>query len=145
MPTPDLPPEHAEPSEEELRQMLEAREIEMESARKQLSRKFTRILLGAAIILIGVILCFPGSRKASGGAARVDPRVDELKAAILNPQNPGASEVPDELKPFSPRPGQNSDHENVRFGMELLNFLQPGAHPPATPPPSGASEPRKQP
>lgn len=125
--------------------MLDARELEIESARKQVSRKFTKILLVGAVILIGAILCFPSSRKVIGGAAHVDPRVDELKAAILNPQNPGGSQVPDELKPFSPKHEQNSDHENVRFGMELLNFLQPGAHPPATPPPAGASEPKKQP
>jgi hypothetical protein len=145
MPTPDLSPEHAEPSEDELRQMLEARELEKELARKQLSRKFTWILVVAAFVLIGVILCFPSSRKMVGAATQVDPRVEELKAAILNQQNPGASKIPDELKPFSPKPEQNSDHENVRFGMELLNFLQPGARPPAPPPAPGTGEPRKQP
>ncbi|MES2924100.1 MAG: hypothetical protein V4819_21290 [Verrucomicrobiota bacterium] len=141
MPTPDLQPEHAEPSEEELRRMLEAREQEKESQRNQLSRKLTKILLVAAVVLIGVILCFPSRRKVSGGATHVDPRVAELKAAILNQQNPGSSNIPDELKPFSVKPEQNSDHENVRFGMELLNFLQP----PATPPSSGGSGPGKQP
>ena len=145
MPNPDLSPEHAVPSEEELRQMLDARELEKESQRKQLSRKFTKILLVGAVILSGVILCFPSSRKVIGGAAHVDPRVEELKAAILNQQNPSAANVPDELKPFSPKPEQNSDHENVRFGMELLNFLQPPARPPATPPPADASVPKKEP
>jgi len=139
MPTPDLPPEHAEPSEEELRQMLDARELEKESQRNQLSRKFTKILAVAAVGLIGVILCFPSSRKVIGRATHVDPRVEELKAAILNQQNPSASKVPEELKPFSPKPEPNSDHENV--GMELLNFLQP----PAPPPSSAASVPKKQP
>ena len=135
-------PPDAEPSEEELRQMLDARELEREAQRKQLSRQFTRILVVAAVVLIGVILCFPSSRKMNGGTTQLDPRVAELKAAILNPQNPSAANVPDELKPFSPKPEQNSDHENVRFGMELLNFLQPPARPPAS---SGASEPKKHP
>lgn len=140
MSDPQLQPEHAEPSEEELRQMLDARERDKESQRQHLSRQFTRILLVAGVILIGAILCFPSSRKMIGTPTHEDPRVAELKAAILNRQNPAASKIPDELKPFSVRPEQNSDHENVRFGMELLNFLQPH-----TPPSSGASEPGKQP
>ena len=137
---PQLHPEHAEPSEEELRQMLDARDREKESQRQQLSRRFTRILLVAAVVLIGAILCFPSSRKMIGTATHEDPRVAELKAAIINQQNPAASKIPDELKPFSIRPEQNSDRENIRFGMELLNFMQPH-----TPPPSGASEPKRQP
>ncbi len=145
MPIPELQPEHAEPSEEELRQMLDARELEKESQRRQLSRSFTKSLVVAAVALIGVILCFPSSRKMIGATPHEDPRVAELKAAIINQQNPAASKIPDELKPFSVKPGQNSDHENVRFGMELLNFLQPPARPPGAPPSSGASEPKKQP
>ena len=121
--------------------MLDERELEKESQRKQLSRKFTKILVVAGIILIGVILCFPSSRKMTGGPPHEDPRVAELKAAILNHQNPSASKVPEDLRPFSPKPEQNSDHENVRFGMELLNFLRP----PAAPPSPGASDSRKQP
>ena len=114
--------------------MLDAREREKECARILLSRKFTKILVVAAIVLIGAILCFPSSRKVIGGVAPKNPQVAELKAA--------ASNIPDELKPFSAKPEQNSDHENVRFGMELLNFLQPPARQPAS---SGASESKKQP
>lgn len=122
--------------------MLDTREREKESERIRLSRKITTVLIVAALFLIGAILCFPSSRKAIGEAVHEDPRVAELKAAILNQQNPAASTIPDELKPFSVKPEQNSDHENVRFGMELLNFLQPPAQPPA---PSGAGATKPQP
>ena len=135
MPDPDLPPEYAEPSEEELRQLLDAREREKEAARKQLSRKFTKILLLATVVLIGVILGFPNHRKMIDAATHDNPQMAELKAAILSRQNPEAAKIPDELKPFTVRPEQNSDHENIRFGMELLNFLQPPA----------AGPPKKQP
>ena len=58
----------------------------------------------------------------------------------LQPEHAEPSE--DELKPFSVKPEQNSGHENVRFGMELLNVLQPPAQPSA---PSGAGGTKTQP
>lgn len=114
------------PSEDELRDMLEAREREKDLQRKQLSRR-------ASVILLLIVL---------SGAAAVyfmpdrETKVVPVKqaAAALPPTMAGP--VPDELKPFSIKPEKNAEKDNIRFASELLRFLQPGdpVANPSTPP-----------
>lgn len=139
-------PENLDPSDEELREMLDARELEKELARKQLSRNLSKILCIPAAVLIGVILCFPGSRKMIGSVSHDNPDPAAAKAVLAARQTPAASGIPEDLKPFSIKPGNDDNHNgDIHFAMELLQFMQtpaPQSKPSVSP---GASEARKTP
>lgn len=138
-------PENLDPSEDELREMLDAREFEKELERKQLSRKLSKILRLSAVVLIGIILCFPGSRKMIGSVIRDNPDLTAAKAALPVRQTPAASAILEDLKSFNMKPGNDSLKGDVHFAMELLQFAQPPA--PQTQPPVSprAGEARKTP
>lgn len=113
-------------SEDELREMLEARELEKELERQRKSRLFTKILLSAAVVLIGAILCFPNNRKVLAKvSAPEDPAATASRMALLNGKNPDGSEISEDLKPFSIKPGESNHRADIRFATELLQFIQP--------------------
>lgn len=119
-------PHITEPTETELREMLEAREREKELHRKQLSRRFSVILL--LIVLSGAAaIYFMPDRETKAAPAK-------QAATALPPTIAGP--VPDELKPFSIKPEKNAEKDNIRFASELLRFMQPGdpVANPSTPP-----------
>lgn len=99
--------------------MLEARELELETERVRTSRKLTKILCVTVVVVAGTILCFPGARKTMG----ISP-----KAKVLAEES-AALKTPDpELKPFMIKPEKHPGAANVRFGVELFQFLNFG-HP----------------
>ena len=116
-----------EPSEAELREMLEAREREKEHHRKQLSRRFSIILLLMVVLSAAAIYLMPDREVKPNAPAK--PATAALPPTIGGP-------VPDELKPFSIKPEKNAEKDNIRFASELLRFLQPGdpVANPSTPP-----------
>ncbi len=119
-------PHIAEPSEDELREMLEAREREKDLQRKQLSRRFSVILLLIVLSGAAAIYFMPDHETKA-------PPVKHA-ATALPPTMAGP--VPDELKPFSIKPEKNAEKDNIRFASELLRFMQPGdpVANPSTPP-----------
>lgn len=120
-----------DPTEAELRKMLDARELEKESARKKLGRKVTKILLVSIAVLVGVILCFPG-RSMIHSVPIDNPEVAAAVKAAMNAQkNSPASGIPEEIKPFSVKSGESDHTADIRFAVELLKFIQPPGHPPA--------------
>ncbi len=122
----EYPTKPAELSDDELREMLDARELEKELERKRTSRLFTKILLVFAVVLIGAVLCFPNNRKVLAKIATPeDPAAIATRAALLNGKNPDGSEIPAELKPFSIKPGDSNHRADMRFATELLQFIQP--------------------
>lgn len=117
--------ESREPSEAELRAMLEEREREKDLARKETSRKFSRILVISAVIMTGVIFFYPGKPLAVAPAriAKVVPA-----APVPTPLNPDPTNsdpaMAKDLKPFTPQPGaKGGNTEDVRFAVQLLNFM----------------------
>lgn len=119
MPSPPRPQECREPSEDELRRMLETREQELETERLRMSRKLTKIVGVAVVLVAGAVVCSPGVRKTAGISPKSDAHVAE-SAALKSPDP--------ELKPFMMQPEKDADAANVRFGSELfqfLNFSQP--------------------
>ena len=114
-----------EPSETELRIMLEEREREIELARQQTSRKFSLILVGFAVMLVGAIFLFPSTPVKVAPI----PIVKALTAApIPTPLNPDPNNtdpgLAKDLKPFMVQRGaQNGTKEDIRFAMQLLNFM----------------------
>lgn len=125
-------PGHLEPPEDELRVMLEARELELELERKRKSRTLTKFLLVSAAVTIGAILCFPATRKATGPPAPDSSEVAIVKAAIATQKA-----IPEELKPFNIKPEeQQAGHrDDIRFAGELLDFVRPKAPQPQPAPP----------
>lgn len=115
----------SEPSEPELRIMLEEREREIELARQQTSRRFSLILFGFAAVLAVAIYLFPAT------PVKVTP-VPVLKALtaipVPTPLNPDPNNtdpgLAKDLKPFMVQRGaQNGTKEDIRFAMQLLNFM----------------------
>lgn len=111
-----------EPSEGELRRMLEARELELETERMRMSRKLTKIVCVTIALVTGAILCFPGARKNVG----ISP-----KAKIVSAESAELKSPDPDLKPFMIKPEKDSDAANVRFGTELFKFLNFGQNGPA--------------
>lgn len=122
-------PRRAEPSEDELREMLESREQEKEQQRRKLSKKGTGVIVVFLLILGGVVMCFIGEpERPHTATAPADTSLEAAKAAIINQIARKNSDVPEELKPFTIKPESSSSHtEDVRFASELLQFLQPPA------------------
>ncbi len=128
---PESYPETKDPTEGELREMLDARELEKDLRRKKQGRKLTTFLIVFAIVLAGSILCFPGRRNVVHSVVTENPETAAAIKAVLNAQkNPSASGVSDELKPFSVKPGESDHTADIRFAVELLQFMQPPAHEP---------------
>ncbi|MES2661655.1 MAG: hypothetical protein V4689_23760 [Verrucomicrobiota bacterium] len=121
----EFQPEERDPTEAELRVMLEARELEKELLRKRTSRKFSIILVVFILTLAGVIFCIPGKL----GIAESPPLAKPVAAVPLpTPLNPDPTNsdpaLVKDLKPFMLQPGQEGDQkENIRFAVELLNFM----------------------
>ncbi len=150
MPNHDTPSENRQPTEAQLRRMLDARELEKEMARKQTSRNITKVLLLSAAVVIGAVFCFPSSRKIVTDAAHggTDPAA---QAAILSQQRAelakaaaSAAEVPEEMKPFVAKPSEDGLKSDIRFTMELMNFMQ-APEPPRTAKDAAAKVPGKSP
>jgi hypothetical protein len=114
-----------EPSEAELRTMLEEREREKDLARNETSRKFSRILIISAVVLTGAIFFYP-AKPLAVAPARIAKAV--IAAPMPTPLNPDPTNsdpaMVEDLKPFTPRPGaKGGDTEDVRFAVQLLNFM----------------------
>lgn len=119
--------ENREPSEAELRSMLEARDREKDLERSRTSRKFTRILLGSLAVLVAAIWLFPG-KQADVGAPPVVKASPALALPAPNSLNPELAKtdpgLAHDLAPFTIQPGQGGGQtEDIRFAMQLLNFM----------------------
>lgn len=136
------PNQHSEPSEDELRAMLEEREQAQTADRRRLARICTCILAVIFAALAVAALSSADFREAvtqlfREPASEASPRPQPVKP-------PGAQEsVEDELKrtandvtagPLVSPDGKVISKEDIGFAMELLNFAQgPPSHqePPA--------------
>lgn len=118
---------YVRPSEKELRKMLEARELEKELERKRLSRNFSWILLMIAAVLSGVFFSFPSNRKMITNMIRDHDDVTTESAPLsrknAEPSN-SAAEIPVGIKSFVTHPSDDSLKADIRFTMELFNFMQ---------------------
>lgn len=92
-----------DPSETQLRVMLEARQHELEAHRQRTSRTFSMLLLGAVFLIAGAIWLTP-----------VAPAVSDYAAA-----RPAAVVISGAAA--------NDSAEDVRFALQLLNFANPTA------------------
>lgn len=140
----EFQPENRDPSEAELRAMLEERELEKELARQQTSRKFSIILVVFLLTLATAIFCFPGKPVNVGTAPVAKPVIAVPVPTPLNPDptNSDPALVGD-LKPFTIQPGQANQKEDIRFAVELLNFMDAADLKTVIPP--KAEEPVKKP
>jgi hypothetical protein len=132
--TPDPP---AEPSEEELRAMLEAREQVHATTQHQLARIGTRVLVaGLAALAIG-FFSFSDNREAVASMFREPaPEPARPPQPAPAPAKPADGQVSaaDELtraandmtsNPLAlPSDGKIIHKEDIGFAMELLNFAQ---------------------
>ena len=119
----EFQPESNDPSEAELRTMLEEREREKELARKETSRKFSRILVISRVTLAAVIFFYPVKPVAVAPIAKA-----KIAAPLPTPLNPDPTNsdpaMVKDLKPFTPQPGaKGGNTEDVRFAVQLLNFM----------------------
>lgn len=141
----EFQPGSREPSEAELRIMLEEREREKDLARNQTSRKFSRILVGFVVALAGAVFFFPSKPVSVAPAARAKAVPATPLPTPLNPDptNSDPAMVKD-LKPFTPQAGaKGGNTEDVRFAVQLLNFMD--AADLKTVIPSKEAEPAKKP
>jgi hypothetical protein len=127
--TPDQP---AEPSEEELRAMLEEREQVQATARRQLAGIGTRILaVGLAALVIG-FFSFSDNREAVASMFREaapDPAPPPPAAKPAGVQESVADELIRTANdvtagPLASPDGKAISKEDIGFAMELLNFAQ---------------------
>lgn len=132
MPDRELQPTNHEPSETELRAMLEARELELEHNRKRTSRKFSLVLAGLAVVIGAIIYLIPNK------APLHPPQI--VKKAVPATTGDG---IASDLKPFTTLPTDSDQKENIRFGMQLLNFMNSPTPKPA--PPAKPNDSRKNP
>ncbi len=93
-----------------LREMLEARERELEERRVRTSGIFTKILLAGVSVAVLAVWAFP--------ERKLPP------AAVKAPDVP-AETVDPALKPFLHLTGGDSHGEDARFAGELLDFIRP--------------------
>jgi hypothetical protein len=94
-----------------LREMLEARERELEERRVRTSRSFTKILLAGGGIVAAAVWLFPDRKPV---------RV----AAIPPPAAAPAGADPD-LKPFMNTTSDDAHRGDLHFAMELLDYIRP--------------------
>lgn len=107
-----------DPSEAQLRVMLEARQHELEAHRQRTSRTFSMILLVVISGTAGAIWLFPTEPgKISSSASAAMPLATAAKTA---------GQADPELKAFTDTSHGDST-EDVRFAMQLLNFVNPAA------------------
>ena len=114
-------------SEAELRDMLEAREMELELERQRTSRKFSIILCMFALTLLASFLVFHF-------ATRTRPEDVPVAAIPLAKPTRLAPEISDELKKFTNSSGDGDLKEDIRFAGQLLNFLNTSESKPAPAP-----------
>ncbi len=116
--------ESREPSDAELRSMLDARELEKDLARDRTRRTFNVILLVSITALSGVIWLFPKKPLyvVSLPAKKPAPLVQAPRppSSSLENSDPGLAH---DLAPFTPQPGESNQSEDIRFAMQLLNFM----------------------
>lgn len=142
-------PRHIEPSERELREMLESREREKDSEWKRKSRKLSVILVGVCLCLAATIALIPDTRRLLGGTPSENPDLAAAKAALKSQTHsvvpsPGTK---DELDAFKPKPFEGPQTDDIRFAAQLLNFLrtpEPSASERPASPPSSPVEPAKR-
>lgn len=121
----EFQPGSSDPSEADLRIMLEERERELEFERKQTSRKFSRILIGLVVALAAAIFFFP-AKPVTVAPAPIAKAV--IAAPLPTPLNPDPTNsdpgMIKDLKPFTPQAGaKGGNTEDVRFAVQLLNFM----------------------
>lgn len=137
-----------EPSEQELLQMLEAREQQQASGWKHLNKTFTKLVLIGLASAAVVIMAVPATRDVVVSLVREVPKAlsEPVAAPVpLNaPSTPPDQAMIDRAAAIAGKAngGNGLDKHDVEFGMELLNFMQTPPHPqaqapaatPATPP-----------
>ena len=129
MPAHGFRPYSREPTEAKLREMLDARELEKELARKRMGRIGTVILLTAVAVLGALIFCIPDRRIIAGGLKdKPAATAAAVKAVSDARKNSPESKIPEELKPFSAKPGESNHHADIHFATELFQFVQPHIH-----------------
>ncbi len=128
--------ESSEPSEAELRMMLDEREREKDVARQQTSRRFTRILVGSVVVLAGAVFFFPVKPVAVGPAPIAKAVIATASPTPLKPDSANSDPAMDhDLKPFTPQPGAGGGNkEDILFAAQLMNYLRPGDSHAPTPP-----------
>lgn len=122
--------QNGDPTEAELVEFLDAKEREKDLLQKQTSRKFTLILVVFISALSATIYFFP-SKIQNEGTAPVDKPVaappKPLPAPLQALYNPDPENkdpaLAQDLKPFTPQPGAMNQTEDIRFAMELMNFM----------------------
>lgn len=112
--------------------MLDARELEKELARKKMARMGTIILLIALAVLGGMIFHIPGRRMIANVAGDKPTTTAAAVEAVLDAQQKSPEpKIPEELKPFSAKPGESNHNADIHFAVELFQFVQPHIHPSA--------------
>ena len=146
-----------EPSESELRQMLEAREREQATSWQELRKKGTKAIL-IGIVAVGTLaMTIPSSREVLISLARELPKefADKPRAAAApagraptvaaTPQGPQSDdEMVRQATEIGAHAtgGQIPDEKDLEFGMELLKFMiGPKQKAPAPPPKEAAAPP----
>ena len=135
-------------AEKELRTLLEGKEDELEEKRRRMSRTVTRVLLLGGTGLVALVVFYPVSEKPA--MVNKSPLMEKAAQALPGMQQgqmpqvfaPVAEdrEMDKELQPFSIKPEQtHGNKDDIRFAMELLNFMQPGAKPAEAPKTTDAS------
>ena len=127
-----------EPPEDELREILEAAERRKQGDWNQKSRKFSWIIgapIAGALIWAGVFLMryepeTPGPQGKPSVAVSQTQRVlsqkEQNELAEYDSFRPKSERVGKTENPGTPAAGSGKliDKDDIRFGMELLNFLQ---------------------
>lgn len=103
-------------SEAALREMLEARERELEERRVRTSRSFTKILLAGGALLGVAVWLYP-DRKPAHLAAVPPPSAAPVAA--------GPADVDPDLKPFMNTTNNDAHRGDMHFAMELLDYIRP--------------------
>ncbi|MES2475522.1 MAG: hypothetical protein V4640_07060 [Verrucomicrobiota bacterium] len=107
-----------DPSEAQLRVMLEARQHELEAQRQRTSCTFSWILIGVVCLVGGAIWLFPAAPVVT----------DHPAAAVSLARNVRQAA---NLKSTAASAASTDSTEDVRFAMQLLNFVNPTAPPAA--------------
>jgi hypothetical protein len=97
----------AEPSEQELQEMLEAREKELLAQRKRQSRIMFRILLAVVVLVAAVLLCFRENREL----------VVSLVTGKPLPAAPAPATPPKEGKSLL-------DHDDSGLAKDVFGFMR---------------------
>jgi hypothetical protein len=122
----DLEPGTSEPSLDELRRMIEAKDLERERERKRLSGLATKILIVGVLAVVVGILCTPGREKPGDPAGGPDPDLAataaQIQERLSNPLDGGG------LNPDAGAVERDSRKGDLKFAMDLLRYVQPEAH-----------------